>query len=55
MNTQKAVTTTALNASEDLIVIRACSEPNQKVKQLYEAMKYKPHPFKRKKICSTQT
>jgi hypothetical protein len=38
-----------LNATEDLVVIRTCSEPNQKVKQLYEALKYKPHPFKRKK------
>jgi len=49
MNTQKAVTTTALNSADDLIVIRTCSEPNQKVKLLYEALKYKPHPFKRKK------
>ena len=49
MNTQKAVTTTALNTTEDLIVIRTCSEPNQKVKQVYEALKYKPHPFKKKK------
>lgn len=49
MNTQKAVTTTALNANDDLIVIRTCSEPSQKVKQLYEALKYKPHPFKKKK------
>lgn len=49
MNTQKAVTTTALNSADDLIVIRTCSEPNQKVKQLYEALKYKPHPFKKKK------
>jgi len=49
MNTQKAVTTTALNATEDLVVIRTCSEPNLKVKKLYEALKYKPHPFTRKK------
>ena len=49
MNTQKAVTTLAQNHIEDVIKIRRCSEPNPKVKQLYDALKYKYAPFKKKK------
>lgn len=49
MNTQKAVTTTAQNTSDEIIVIRRCSEPNEKVQELYNALDYKYAPFKRKK------
>ena len=49
MNTQKAVTTLAQNQVEEVIKIRRCSEPNQKVIQLYDALKYKYAPFKKKK------
>jgi len=49
MNTQKAVTTLAQNHVEEVIKIRRCSEPNQKVTQLYDALKYKYAPFKKKK------
>ena len=49
MNTQKAVTTLAQNVREEVIQIRRCSEPNQKVKQLYDALKYKYAPFVKKK------
>ncbi len=49
MNTQKAVTTTAQNVHDQTISIRRCSEPNEKVKQLYDALKYKYVPFTRKK------
>ena len=49
MNTQKAVTTLAQNHIEEVIKIRRCSEPNPKVKQLYDALKYKYAPFKKKK------
>ncbi|WP_027472077.1 IS1634 family transposase [Saccharicrinis fermentans] len=49
MNTQKAVTTTAQNVEDQTISIRRCSEPNEKVKQLYDALKYKYAPFTRKK------
>jgi hypothetical protein len=54
MNTQKAVTTTAQNNCEQIIKIRRCSEPNEKVKTIYQALKYKSEPFKKKKSCSTQ-
>jgi transposase len=49
MNTQKAVTTTAQNIHDNVIVIRRCSEPNEKVKQLYDALKFKYAPFTKKK------
>jgi len=49
MNTQKAVTTTAQNNCEQIIQIRRCSEPNEKVKTIYQLLKYKSTPFKKKK------
>ena len=49
MNTQKAVTTTAQNNHEQIIQIRRCSEPSEKVKQIYQALNYKSTPFKKKK------
>ncbi len=50
MNTQKAITTSFENASESTINIRQCSEPTTKVTQIYDALKYKHQPFKRKKF-----
>ncbi len=49
MNTQKAVTTLAQNTHEEVIMIRHCSEPNQPVRKLYEALKYKYAPFGKRK------
>jgi hypothetical protein len=54
MNTQKAVTTTAQNNCDQIIQIRRCAEPNENVKKIYQALKYKTTPFKKKKSCSTQ-
>jgi hypothetical protein len=50
MNTQKAVTTLAQNKSDEIIQIRRCSEPNEKVMAIYQALKYKSAPFKKKKF-----
>ena len=50
MNTQKAVTTTAQNNNEQIIQIRRCTEPNEKVKRIYNILKYKPEPYKKKKF-----
>ena len=50
MNTQKAVTTTAQNAHDQIIFIRKCSEPNQNVKNIYDALKFKYVPFTKKKF-----
>ena len=49
MSTQKAVTTLAQNTHDEVIMIRRCSEPNQKVRQLYDALKFKYAPFVKKK------
>ena len=49
MNTQKCVTTTVQNIREQWISIRRCSEPEEKVKAIYEALKFKKAPFIRKK------
>jgi len=49
MNTQKAVTTLAQNIHDEVIVIRRCSEPNPQVRMIYDALKYKYAPFKKKK------
>ena len=39
MNTQKTVTTLAQNIHDEVIMIRRCSEPNQHVRILYDALK----------------
>ena len=49
MNTQKCVTTTVQNTREQWISIRKCSEPEDKVKRIYDTLKYKYAPFIRKK------
>ena len=49
MHTQKAVTTLAQNNHEEVIMIRRCSEPNQQVRKLYDALKYKYAPFVKRK------
>ena len=49
MNTQKAVTTLAQNQHDEVIMIRRCSEPNQNVRKLYDALKYKYAPFVKRK------
>ena len=49
MNTQKIATTSVVNVKDDTISIRQCTEPSQVVKQIYQALNYKPVPFVRKK------
>ena len=49
MNTQKAVTTLAQNVSDQVIKIRRCSEPNQNVRKIYDALKYKYAPYVKRK------
>jgi hypothetical protein len=50
MNTQKIVTTTMQNDRHETICIRQCSEPIENVQAIYQALKYKPKPFTRKKF-----
>ena len=50
MNTQKAVSTIAQNDKDEIILIRRCTDPSQKVQMLYDALKYKYAPFTKKKF-----
>ena len=49
MNTQKCVTTSVVNISEETVSVRQCTEPNQQVKKIYDLLNYKHTPFVRKK------
>ncbi|MBN2648106.1 MAG: hypothetical protein JXR50_00020, partial [Prolixibacteraceae bacterium] len=49
MNTQKCVSTTVENIKGETVSVRQCTEPTQKVKQIYNMMGYKAVPFYRKK------
>jgi hypothetical protein len=49
MNTQKAVTALAQNNHEEVIMVRRCSGPNQPVRKLYDALKFKYAPFVKRK------
>ena len=49
MNTQKLVTTTMVNEYNQQIIIRQCSQANQAVIKLIDALGYKSKPFYRKK------
>ena len=49
MNTQKTVTTLAQNIHDEVIMIRRCSEPNQNVRNIYDALNYKYAPFVKRK------
>jgi len=49
MNTQKCVTISVENIKEEVISVRQCTELNQPVKNIYDLLRYKYVPFKRKK------
>ena len=49
MNTQKTVTSSMINKKKQKIVIRTCSVPSVKTKQIYDALNYKYAPFYRLK------
>jgi hypothetical protein len=50
MNTQKAVTTIAQNNYDEVIIIRRCSDPNEKVQAIYRKLNYKMQPFTKRKF-----
>ncbi len=57
MQTQKAVTTIAINALGEKVKMRLCSEPNRAAEDIYKRLKYKTMPFRKikiEKVCSTQ-
>ena len=55
MRTQKAVTSTAMNSLGEKVEYRMCTKPTEKVKEIYQKLKYEPTPFKKMKICRIQT
>jgi len=55
MNTQKTVTTSVENDRNQIIRIRKCSEPSEKVKLIYNALGYRQAPFIRKKSVVNKT
>ena len=48
-NTQKIITTYGQNKDDQVIYVRRCTEPNEKVRQIYSALKYKNYPFVKRK------
>ena len=50
MNTQKLVTTTMENDCEQQIIIRQFSKPEEQVKEIYDALKYKTNPSHAKNL-----
>jgi len=53
MNTQKCVTTTMLNDKDERLSVRCCSQPSEKVRKIYTALKMK-EALRKKKICSAR-
>lgn len=48
-NTQKVVTTYGKNTFGETIYVRRCTEPNEKVKSIYQALGYRNYPFVKRK------
>lgn len=48
-NTQKVITTTGQNKYNEIIYIRKCTEPNEKVKTIYQSLGYRNYPFVKRK------
>lgn len=48
-NTQKVITTSGTNSSGKIIEVRKCSQPNEKLKKLYDILKSNYKPFAKKK------
>ena len=48
-NTQKMITTSGKNLQNETLAIRKCSEPNQKLTDLYQKLNYKSRPFAKRK------
>lgn len=49
-NTQKVVYSNAKNKMDELIEIKKCSEPSDKLKEIFDALKIKKQPFTKKSV-----
>ena len=52
-NTQKIITTYGQNKDDEIIYVRRCTEPNEKVKQI-QRINIQKLPLHKTKICSAQ-
>jgi len=48
-NTQKVITTTGTNTFDKMVTVRKCSQPNEKLKTIYDILKANYKPFKKRK------
>ena len=48
-NTQKVITTTGTNTFDKMVTVRKCSQPNEKLKAIYDILKTNYNPFKKRK------
>ena len=48
-NTQKVITTTGSNTFDKKVSVRKCSQPNEKLKAIYDILKANYKPFKKRK------
>ena len=48
-NTQKVITTSGTNTHDKIIVTRKCTQPNENLKRIYDILKTKHQPFKKRK------
>lgn len=55
MSTQKLITTEAVNALGEKALLRQCSRPTKAAAKIYETLHLKPVPFRKIKICRSQT
>lgn len=53
MSTQKVVTTEAINALGEKVLMRLCSEPTKAAEDIYDKLKFKKMPFRKIRLCST--
>ena len=55
MSTQKAVASEAVNAMGEKVEMRICSTPTEQAADIYSMLNYKKMPFRKIKICRTQS
>lgn len=48
-NTQKVITTYGQNTFDEVVSVRRCTEPQDKVKEIYQALGYRNYPFVKRK------
>jgi hypothetical protein len=54
-NTQKVVTTSGKNKDDETIYVRRCTEPTEKVRQIYQTLNYRNYPFTKRKSVVHKT